>query len=561
MLRYPRFPARRVIVALLAVLAVAVPPTVAAQEPPAAAAPAPVRGVVILKDGRRLAGEIREFPEVVEVRTKIAAVRVQRAEIERIEPEAAAGGPAPAPAAGAASPAPAAGASGVVTLKSGARFEGVIREEGDDLVVETPTRKVRVKRAEVATVERKQLPAETLAAELARTPPDAVDALYRLAHFAWDNDLRAEYRSLLERILAVRPDHGPAAKELTRFRKFFERLPLPAAEEAALVKTFGKGFRTVRSDHYVVVYDTDESFALGRLSFLEKLYTTFYPYFEDRGFDTAVLPRPLVAAVFASDEEYTARGGPQGSGGVYMPDRGQLWLFDSRKTDTARTVVGVIDTIDAEIGKVQERLALARTPKEKAELAGKLAEMKEIQLYNRLARRQTSAAGATDTLLHEGFHQISHQGAVLGMTGDFPLWLTEGFAEYWGRSEGWTAARGLPGSLQSESVAVIRSAIVKGKHIPLVTVMKYTNQQNYLGLGNEGAALAYAEAWSLVHFMIQRRAGTQAQKFFDWVRLRSRAGKPTPESAVALDAAARAAFGEDPEALEQEWVAYVRSLN
>ncbi|MBI3273383.1 MAG: DUF1570 domain-containing protein [Planctomycetes bacterium] len=555
-------------VAALAVAALTFAAVLASLQPRPLRADPPAAGTVILKDGRRFQGEVTEGADgIVSIKMKVGTVRFKREEVERIEaadggsagPRSKDGGSASAGSTdgGGSGLAEKKSVSGVVTLKSGAKFEGTIREQGDEIVVETPKSKSRFKRADVEKIEYKELPAEILAKKLAETPPDAVDALYRLARYAWDNDLRVEYRALLEKILAARPDHGPAAKELARYRKFFERLPLPAEEEKALVASFGKGFRSVRSDHYVVVYDTPEDFALGRLSYLEKLYTTFYPYFEDRGFDPKLLPRPLVAVVFASPEEYKAHGAPAGSGGVYMGRNRQLWLPDPRKSSDARNIVGAQDSVDEAIKRTQEALTLAKTPEEKAALQKQLAEYKEYQVFNRETRRQTSALGAIDTLLHEGFHQLAHNGEVLGQREDFPLWITEGLAEYWGRQEGWAGVRGLPGAVQAEHVGVIRHAFLKHAHLKLGDVMKYTNAQGYLGLGNTGAGLAYAEAWALVHFMIHRRAGTQADKFFAWVRELGKKDSTPDAQKTAWEAAA----GTDLGKLEEEWIAYVRGLN
>lgn len=520
---------------------------------------------VFLKDGRRFEGIVTERDDTVEIKLKLGTVRFPRAEIDRIERGAPAPPPGPGEAAGipgpdlatGAPPASAKSASGVVTLKSGASFEGEIRESDDEILVESSKQKMRFKRADVERIEYRKLPAQVLREALDQTPAGDADALYRLARYAWDNDLRTEYHDILGRVLAARPDHAAAAKDMARYKKFFERLPLTAEEEAALVKKYGKAFKTVRSDHYLVVYDCDPTFALGRLSYLEKLYTTFYPYFEDRGFDTRFLPRPLTAVIFATRDEYVKAGAPKNSAGLYMPASRELWMFDPRKTVDAHEVLDAIDSVDEALKKAQEKLALAKTPQEKDETQKLIAQLKEYQLYNRVVRRQTGTLGAIDTLVHEGFHQLADNGGVLGQDKDFPVWVTEGMAEYWGRQEGWGGSRGLPGSLHTESVALIRAMIVQKRHIPLAEVMKYTNGEGYLGLGQR-AALAYAEAWSLVHFMIQRRAGTRADKFFAWMREISKAKGATPES---KDAAYQEAFGADLDQLEQEWIAYVRGLN
>ena len=147
-----------------------------------------------------------------------------------------------------------------------------------------------------------------------------------------------------------------------------------------------------------------------------------------------------------------------------------------------------------------------------------------------------------EVLHHEGFHQYL-QSVLPGA----PTWLDEGMAEYSAgtRIEGGRVVRtGLPlaGRLRN-----LRGALALGwEPIPWRELMTETRTEFYGDL----AALRYAQAWSLVHFLESSPAG----------RARLARYLEPLHAGDALDEALEAAFGDELEILERDWRRHVESL-
>ena len=106
----------------------------------------------------------------------------------------------------------AAGAADEVRLKDGRVLEGKILEEGPSEV------KVRLRfggdltvpRADIASVERKDLPEEAVARKRAALDPKDAEGRWRLAQEAKDLKLRKVFDELVDEVLRIDPQHAPA---------------------------------------------------------------------------------------------------------------------------------------------------------------------------------------------------------------------------------------------------------------------------------------------------------------------------------------------------------------
>lgn len=107
--------------------------------------------------------------------------------------------------------APAARADEVV-LRNGAVFSGVVREEGDRVVVEVDAGTMTFRRADVREVRRTEDPLREFERRLSAAG-DA-EAYYELALWARERGLTSRANDLFRKVLSLQPDHEGARKAL-----------------------------------------------------------------------------------------------------------------------------------------------------------------------------------------------------------------------------------------------------------------------------------------------------------------------------------------------------------
>jgi hypothetical protein len=108
----------------------------------------------------------------------------------------------------------------VLELSNGGRIEGTLVPSADgkgDYIVDTPTGRVTISRAQVANVE-KTSDAEQAYASLAKSSPNTVEGHWKLYEFCRNHKLRARAQQHLTRILELDAEHAEA-RTLLGFRK------------------------------------------------------------------------------------------------------------------------------------------------------------------------------------------------------------------------------------------------------------------------------------------------------------------------------------------------------
>jgi hypothetical protein len=106
-----------------------------------------------------------------------------------------------------------------IFLEGGRVIEGEATVEGDKVEVVLESGRISFPRREVLRIEQASSPlAEARTREAALKPSD-VAGLLRLADFCRDHELRNKERELLERVVAVEPDHADARRRLGYVRE------------------------------------------------------------------------------------------------------------------------------------------------------------------------------------------------------------------------------------------------------------------------------------------------------------------------------------------------------
>lgn len=303
-----------------------------------------------------------------------------------------------------------------------------------------------------------------------------------------------------------------------------ETVPAMSRKELAssLLNELPKGFRVLRTKHYVIAYQTEVEYA----RWVETLYQNrLYPSFEkfaraklDR-YDLADPEFPLVAIVFSSKPEY-ARHVSRTLGidvgdmlAHYNPMSNRVAMYDL--------------TFDLGIGLPGRR-----------------------PLGQILS--QPAAIPMVATIIHEGTHQLMHNRGMQTRMADRPLWLNEGMAIYFEapslrNSKGWQR----PGLPHPTRLAAFRRSLPTRAADSLETLIK--TDDRFLG---ETAVIAYAESWALNYFLINKKR----KEFTSYLKMMSEKKVSVPVGPEERLADFRKYFGDSIESLDKEFLAFVARM-
>jgi len=155
------------------------------------------------------------------------------------------------------------------------------------------------------------------------------------------------------------------------------------------------------------------------------------------------------------------------------------------------------------------------------------------------------------TLYHEGFHQFLFSS----VSPEVPLWLNEGFAEYFAEAT-WNGRHFTTGQVPWIRLHVLREAFADGSYIPLRELFRMGNKQWLAHLredeDEDQGPLLYCEAWSVVHFLLHAQGGRYRQRALGYLRLVA--------DGMDHEAAFVKSFGSNVEGFEQAWRRYVMEL-
>jgi tetratricopeptide (TPR) repeat protein len=167
---------------------------------------------------------------------------------------------------------------------------------------------------------------------------------------------------------------------------------------------------------------------------------------------------------------------------------------------------------------------------------------KELLLFEDVDHEAT-----LQTLYHEAFHQFMSM-----MVPKAPYWYNEGIAEFMG---GIKVEVGKAGQSKIVERARVLEGRLKALKMALPMALKFqdimlqTPSQFYSG----PVSFKYAQAWSMVHFFYEHEQGKYRPRIENYFKKLKDGGDPK----AAFDAG----FGDaDPEALQKEWLEYVKKL-
>lgn len=141
------------------------------------------------------------------------------------------------------------------------------------------------------------------------------------------------------------------------------------------------GFRVKRTVHYIYIYNTSESFATATSKILEMMTPGIIGYMKNLGLEVHQPVVPLVVVMFKTEEEFRRyREIPDGMIAYYHTLTNRVVMHEESRFKTAKP---------------------------------------ELALKQKI-----------NTIAHEGVHQLLHNIGVQTRMSAWPMWITEGIAEY-----------------------------------------------------------------------------------------------------------------------------------
>jgi hypothetical protein len=276
------------------------------------------------------------------------------------------------------------------------------------------------------------------------------------------------------------------------------------------------GFRSMQKSHYLVLYQSTETFADASLRLLEDLYKGLTEALGKHGIAVHEPEFPLVAVIFRTEREFRAH----------------------KKVDP---------DVQAYYEIFTNRIYLYQGS-ERDEKAPEITAMRKPQ-----------------TVAHEGTHQILQNVGVHPRISSWPLWLVEGLAEYCAsgvttRKSG-VAWRGL-GLVNPLHMATIRdledpqSLQVMGNNRARIGRDPRKPLIEYLVTRTELTPTDYALAWALTHYLALKRG----PEFVAFLKMMSQ--MPPLKQVMPAEhlAAFRAAFGNDLAQMDRAVGQYLSKL-
>ena len=293
----------------------------------------------------------------------------------------------------------------------------------------------------------------------------------------------------------------------------FEPLGISDMEAKMLDDPRLEGFKAIRSRRFLYVYNTSETFIRTTRTILETMYPAIRKYFSRSSIDVHEPEFPLVIVAFATENEYQEfRRMPRG-------------------------VVAYYDTLSNHVA-LYERSSLS-------------SNVPEIAIKN-----------AISTIAHEGAHQVLHNIGVQQRMSRWPLWLSEGIAEFFAptsvdRGAKWQGLGATNELRMHEIDSDWKQRRPSGNGQNLHKIVAAT----------ELSSLEYAYSWGLIHMLSKRRQKElfacvrKCSEFRPMDGLPSSGPEVAEQSVPSPEQVFTTHFGDDFSGLEREMIRHLTSLN
>jgi hypothetical protein len=290
-----------------------------------------------------------------------------------------------------------------------------------------------------------------------------------------------------------------------------------------LLKELPKGFRIYETKHYVIAYQNEVAFARWVSGLYEsRLYRAFETFWVKKKKFKLVDPQyPLIAIIFGSHAQYQ-------------------------------------QYVDRELGPGQTMIAYYNLQTNRVTMYDLTADQRNPNqpMNDRNIDRvlqNPAAITMVATIIHEATHQLIFNRGVQTRFAETPLWLNEGLAMFFEAPDlrsrtGWQ----VPGKVFEMRLIRFRQFLATRPADSLKTLIMSDKRLR----GADTAIDAYAEAWALNHFLLNRRS-KEYVRYLKHMSTKRVLYEDSPETRLADF---QQFLGEDLAELDKEFMAYVRRL-
>jgi hypothetical protein len=277
-------------------------------------------------------------------------------------------------------------------------------------------------------------------------------------------------------------------------------------------------YQLLKTDHYLIFYKSTPAFAQKSGRLLDDLYEGLLEAFRRNGFPVHDSEFPLVAVIFATDDDFRAHKQ------VDLQVQAYYEFFTNR--------IFFYEKSDRD--KFEPKVATLLKPQ---------------------------------TVTHEGAHQILSNIGLQPRPSAWPLWLVEGLAEYCATTV--NTKKGIAwsgmGAINSLHMATLRelddplSNQVDGGRVQMAGVarQKLMTRTESLLLKTALTPTDYAEAWALTHYLARMRG----PEFVKYLKAMSQVPPLQPRTPQENLAELRRHFNDDPAKLDKKLDDHIRKLS
>ena len=240
----------------------------------------------------------------------------------------------------------------------------------------------------------------------------------------------------------------------------------PRELEAKVLAELSGEFRTHRTRHYLIIYDTSRAYAQWVGGLYEQLHTAFTTFWRRMGIDMQSSDTLLVGLVFRDQASYL--------------------LYARQELDAAaESIIGYYSLHT-------NRIAMY-------DLTGAAVGSGRGLRSRILAARDAERMVAT--VIHEATHQLAFNSGLQSRAADVPVWLSEGIAMYFetpdlSSRKGWRSL----GAVNPMRAYRYDQYRIGRPADSLRTLLQDDTRFRHTGNAED----AYAEAWLLCHYLMRR---------------------------------------------------------
>jgi hypothetical protein len=286
-----------------------------------------------------------------------------------------------------------------------------------------------------------------------------------------------------------------------------------------------EGFQVYKTAHYVLIYNTSETYARWVGELFEKLYRGFHNYWKSN-LELAEPRFPLVAVLFNTKESYLA-------------------YAEREIGDSAKSLIGYYNM------QTNRMIMFDMTGVEGLTRPG--SRLNSAQLIAQVLS-QPQAERTVATIVHEAVHQLSYNTGLQVRLADNPLWVSEGMATFFeapdvNNPRGWSI-----GKMNYHNLRLFAAYLSQRPEDSLTTLI--TDDSRFHN--GATASSAYAESWALTYYLMKAKGRReQYAAYLSELRQLKPLAEIAPRERVAIF---KKHFGEDLKEFDKEFIAFMRRI-